>query len=222
VELESHDVLLAEGMPSESYMDAGNRAWFSGGDGAADPERVEASLAAYARPFVNDPATIETIRRRLAARAERGGWSRGPDMDLHLIVDGVRVDPVIEGGTACFSFPARAAQAQIVSRTFSPAWTGESQDQRELGVCLQSLRLSDGLEVSREVPLDGLIGFHPDEAAAGDAWRWTTGPLELPAELWADCRGLALLRLAFDPTAGWSWTAPETAEDAKVVRFRAA
>ncbi|MGA2950732.1 MAG: Hint domain-containing protein, partial [Caulobacteraceae bacterium] len=74
VELESHDVLLAEGLPCESYMDAGNRAFFGRQYGrlqAVDPERVSESLTRYARPFVNDEATVAALRRRLEARARR-------------------------------------------------------------------------------------------------------------------------------------------------------
>ncbi len=34
VELEAHDVLLAEGLPCESYLDTGNRGAFANGGGA--------------------------------------------------------------------------------------------------------------------------------------------------------------------------------------------
>jgi len=217
VELETHDVLLAEGLPTESYMDAGNRAWFAGRDGAADPERVEASLELYARPFVNDPATTAIVRRRLAARAERFGWTLTADMDLHLVVDGKRVDPVIDGDVAAFVFQAQAKAARLVSRTFSPAWTGQGEDQREMGVCLQSLRIGDGHSVNREVPLDALDGFHLEEAEAGDAWRWTTGDLALPATLWADCDRSVLLLVRLAPHAGIAWLPPQTAVADNVV-----
>jgi hypothetical protein len=72
VELESHDVLLAEGLPCESYMDAGNRDWFGRAYGRldeVDPARIAASLSRYARPFVNKGPVVEAIRARLTARA---------------------------------------------------------------------------------------------------------------------------------------------------------
>jgi hypothetical protein len=72
VELESHDVLLAEGMPCESFMDAGNGAFFGrayGRFGKVDPQRVAESLARYARPFVDGGLIVEAIRERLACRA---------------------------------------------------------------------------------------------------------------------------------------------------------
>jgi hypothetical protein len=73
VELKSHDVLLAEGMPCESYMDAGNGAFFGrayGRLGGVDPQRVVESLTRYARPFVDGGLIVEAIRERLACRAE--------------------------------------------------------------------------------------------------------------------------------------------------------
>jgi hypothetical protein len=72
VELESHDVLLAEGLPCESYMDAGNRAWFGREYGRlemVDPERVAVSLTRYARPFVDRGQLVEAIRDRLQTQA---------------------------------------------------------------------------------------------------------------------------------------------------------
>ena len=73
VELESHDVLLAEGLGCESYMDTGNRAWFGRAHGrlaVVDPERVAESLTRYARPFVDHGPIVEAIRQRLMVRAE--------------------------------------------------------------------------------------------------------------------------------------------------------
>ena len=81
VELESHDVLLAEGLPCESYMDTGNRAFFGREYGrlqAVDPDRIAESLTRYARPFVTDPATVSAIRQRLAARAKALALAAGP------------------------------------------------------------------------------------------------------------------------------------------------
>jgi hypothetical protein len=73
VELQSHDVLLAEGLPCESYMDCGNRAWFGreyGRLAEVDPARVAESLTRYARPFVDHGPIVEAICERLAVRAK--------------------------------------------------------------------------------------------------------------------------------------------------------
>jgi hypothetical protein len=70
VELESHDVLLAEGLPAESYLDAGNRVFFGRAHGrlaTIDPDRT---LADSCRPFLAEGPILAAIRERLAARAE--------------------------------------------------------------------------------------------------------------------------------------------------------
>jgi hypothetical protein len=79
VELESHDVLLAEWLPCESYMDAGNRAFFGREHGrlwGIDPERAEESLTRYARPFVDKGPLVAAIRERLAVRAGTASEAR--------------------------------------------------------------------------------------------------------------------------------------------------
>jgi hypothetical protein len=69
VELESHDVLVAEGLPCESYLDAGNRAFFARAQGrlaAIEPART---LSESCLPFVADGPIVAAIRERLTARA---------------------------------------------------------------------------------------------------------------------------------------------------------
>jgi hypothetical protein len=208
VELESHDVLLAEGLPAESYMDCGNRTWFGRDHGrlqAVDPGRDP--TANYARPFVDRGPVVEAIRQRLTARAEALGWTRTADMGLHLVVDGQRLEPEIDGELARFIFPAAAKTAALVSQTFVP-----ERDRRSLGVRIRGLGIADGLRVNRQVSLDEIAGFHPEEAAAGCAWRWTACELDLQAGLWADCNGVAILTLAVGSSAGWAWIAPEAAK----------
>ena len=160
-------------------MDAGNRAFFGREYGRLeeiDPERGEASLAAYARTFVNDASSLEAIRRRLAARAERLGWTRTSDQDLHLMVDGRRLEPVIEAGVACFAFLTGSPDCMALMRTFSPSWTGEGQDRRELGVCLRNLRLERSRgNVGTEIPLGEIEGVPPRRGFLKHwrRWRWT-------------------------------------------------
>ena len=70
VELGSHDVLLAEGTPSESFVDDNGRGIFHNAQTFhamyPDEERVE---AIYCAPRVEDGYTLDAVRRRLAARA---------------------------------------------------------------------------------------------------------------------------------------------------------
>ncbi len=66
VELDSHDLLLAEGMPSESYVDDGNRASFHNG---SDLDGKQAGgPPQYCRPRLTDGSELEAIRHRLRGR----------------------------------------------------------------------------------------------------------------------------------------------------------
>ena len=74
VELDAHDVLLAENLPAESYLDTGNRGMFANADaptmlhpdfGDGQRRRVMGGCA----PFVSEAARVEPMWRRLMARA---------------------------------------------------------------------------------------------------------------------------------------------------------
>jgi hypothetical protein len=222
VELESHDVLLAEGLPCESYLEMDNRVFFGRAYGRlASVDADRDPLAEYARPLVDAGPTVEALRERLTLRAEALGWSRVADVDLHLVVDGARVEPEIEGGLARFVFPATAEKVLLLSRTFSPAWSGQSRDQRELGVLVKSLEFSDGLGArSRITPDDPSLGdgFHGLEPGGDEALRWTNGAAPLPASLWQDCAGPTTLALAFHGAGGWAWIAPQGSLAASMAR----
>lgn len=117
VELDSHDVILAEGAASETFVDDGSRAMFQN---AAEyrvlyPDRP-ARAARFCAPRVEDGEALEAVRARLQAvtapavappllrgfldTADRGsvtGWARdpaAPGVRLHLQV---RVDGVVVG-----------------------------------------------------------------------------------------------------------------------------
>ena len=79
IELQQHDVILAEGLPAETYLDAGDRDTFSGGTVTALYPEFTArrwEMASCAPMVMTGPA-LDTIRLRLAARAEPaiGGMS---------------------------------------------------------------------------------------------------------------------------------------------------
>ena len=70
IELDSHDVLLAEGAPSESFVDDDNRGMFHNGFEfyALYPE-VARLASCYCAPRVEDGYGLERLRRRLAEQA---------------------------------------------------------------------------------------------------------------------------------------------------------
>ena len=77
VELDRHDVLLAEGMATESYLDTGNRASFANGalvSLSADFDRGSEPAEACA-PFALTGLVVETQRAKLQANALGQHWA---------------------------------------------------------------------------------------------------------------------------------------------------
>ncbi|MCF4128153.1 Hint domain-containing protein [Methylobacterium sp. SyP6R] len=70
VELDAHDILLAEGLPAESYLDWGDRPFFREASDHAlhNPDFVVPGLSARCRPVAVDGPVVEVERARLSAR----------------------------------------------------------------------------------------------------------------------------------------------------------
>ena len=62
VELDRHDILLAEGLPAESYLDTGNRGGF------ADPPGITMALAGFAPPSPQPARPVRPVRPVRPAR----------------------------------------------------------------------------------------------------------------------------------------------------------
>ena len=69
VELDAHDILLAEGLPAESYIDGGDRAFFSEASDHAlhNPDFVVPGWDSRCRPVAVDGPLVEAERLRLDA-----------------------------------------------------------------------------------------------------------------------------------------------------------
>jgi hypothetical protein len=71
LELDSHDVILAEGAASESFVDNDSRAMFdNAGEYHALYPDAAPQPARHCAPRVEDGEAVETVRRRLAERAD--------------------------------------------------------------------------------------------------------------------------------------------------------
>jgi hypothetical protein len=217
VELDSHDIILAENLPTESYLEMGNRSFFieSGvtAIGAVPDAPTEASGATHAdfcRPFHAAGSLVEVVKQQIRARSLLLGWTlrEAPLGDLHLLVDGVRVEPVARGLSVRFTVPAGAEDVWLVSNTSRPVNVTGAPDHRDLGVCLAALSIDDGFAGPAAIDLaDPLlcVGFHRLED--GDR-RWTTGRARLPTALWADHRDGCFLRADLALPALPQWVAP--------------
>ena len=219
VELDSHDILIAEGQPAESYLEMGNRGFFATSDVIAldatpDADTATRTFADFCRPYVADGAVLDAVRAQVQARAERLGWrlDDAPWAGMHLMVDGVRIEADKHGLTARFVLPAASKDVWLVSEVSAPCAISSNRDPRRLGLCIHRITVDDGVGEKRSVALDDprlCVGFHQCEQGVR---RWTTGRSWLPAELFAGCRGTVFLRLDLAAPALPRWIAPEAAD----------
>jgi len=181
VELERHDVMLTEGLGTESYLDTGNRDDFVGlnRDPATAEEHAAASQQIWAdhgcAPLLTSGPSVRTARAKLAARATALGHRATDDPGLVVRVGGTSHSPVRDGWSWHFNLPASSERARLVSTSFVPATLQPgSADRRCLGVPVTRM-MADGRIVPLHHPALGR-GWHLPE----DGLRWTAGAAELP------------------------------------------
>jgi hypothetical protein len=197
VELERHAVMIAEGVPAESYLDTGNRAFFSNAGLATvlHPElNINESLRCWetdaCAPLTVKPELVKPVWQRFADRAVVLGYSAPVyettrDAGIHLVVDGKIVRPLVtEGKTVTFMVPGKADSVRLVSRATRPsALTPWLDDPRTLGVAISSVTLRDpsGESVMNADHPSLRNGWHaPEYMADGTFWRWSAGDAVLP------------------------------------------
>jgi hypothetical protein len=184
VELDSHDVLLAEGLPAESYLDDGNRQFFDNGGTVVDafPSLEPTRGAEACAPMVKDGPVLQRVKAALLERAKALGYRLTHDADLHVVADGKRIEPVLVSETRVeFTLPV-ASSIELRSRSFVPAQIDPaSGDTRTLGVAVAGLEIN-----GRSVALKAagvIAGWHPPEQdAAGKPFCWTRGSERLPGK----------------------------------------
>lgn len=192
VELDTHDVLLAEGLPCESYFDDGNRSSFANAgrfaelDARLDPRSWDAACA----PMVAAGPQLAQIRHGLQVQAEANGWARTEVAALTIMAEGVAVTPLhAVGNRHWFALPAcQTATLRSNAGILGHILPGVD-DRRTLGVAVSELRV-DGVRIPLDAAMFG-AGFHALEhvadkgegadAGAGTAkgWRWTDGAATL-------------------------------------------
>ena len=183
VELAAHDVILAEGLACESYLDTGNRAIFENGGGVK--AGAEFAFAVWdtgaCAPLVLKGAALVAVRRGLLARAAELGHATTCEPALCVVADGLVLRPRRVGRVARFRLPAAAREVRLVSRSAVPAETGSAEDHRLLGVAVGGIRL-DGAAIGLDDARLGR-GWHGIEGdGEHGAWRWTDGEASLSLE----------------------------------------
>jgi hypothetical protein len=186
IELEAHDVLVADGAPAESYRDDGNRWLFRNANSGWHLPPQEPCA-----PVLTGGRIVDAVWQRLLDRA--GPCAPVPttdDPDLHLLVRGRRVDPQRRSrGVYEFPLPGDPGEVRVVSRAGVPAELGLARDPRLLGVALRRVMLWRGARLRLIEASDPSLsdGFHLFEADNG--FRWTDGDACLPARLFDGISG---------------------------------
>ena len=174
-----HDVLLAEGLAAESYLDTGNRGSFANGAGAvglnAEFSRGVWEKSGCAALHV-EGAVVTAAREALHARALALGWRIDWNPDLTLCSGGVVRRGLGESGRT-WRFDAPGGDVRLRSRSSVPEeMPGAGSDTRRLGVAVVGIALN-----GKAIPLDDCrlgAGFFAIERG-GLAWRWTDGDARL-------------------------------------------
>ncbi|MEP9360951.1 Hint domain-containing protein [Sphingomonas sp. KR3-1] len=180
IELDTHDLLIAAGLPCESYLDDGNRATFLNSNdavalhGRLDPKSWDEACA----PLVAAGPQLLEIQQRLHARAEALGWVRSEEPDFSILADGVALMPVhAVNNRYWFALPAAREIALRSNRGVLSQLVPGLADHRQLGVAVSQLRL-DGEVIDLES--EALAsGFHALEQREQARWRWTDGDASL-------------------------------------------
>jgi hypothetical protein len=195
VELETHDILFAEALPAESFIDTGNRGMFENADAPlmlhptfddGQARRVTASC----RRFADEAATVQPLWQRLAERAVALGLklpapiATTRDPGLHIITGGRTIQPIsVIRGRHTFVLLGSADPIRLLSRTAKPCdlspWI---EDRRRLGIMISRLTLRQDTTVET-IPLDHPLlvsGWWDIESDDIACWRWTNGDAVIP------------------------------------------
>jgi Hint domain/Passenger-associated-transport-repeat len=198
VELATHDVLLADGAPAESYRDDGNRWLFQNANtGWHQPPKPPCAAVLNTGPIV------DAAWRRLLDRAgPRPGLPLTDDPDLHLLMNGHRLDAIARhDGVHVFRLAHPPQHLRIKSRCGIPQELGTARDPRSLGVALRRIMLRQNARARLLTADDATLrdGFHDFEPDNG--FRWTEGDAAIPAALFAGATGRLMLELHVGATA---------------------
>ena len=190
VELDSHAILLADGMPCESYLDSGNRGQF---DAAGSVVPLHGEVPDYMQhacaPVVTAAVLVQPIWQRLAERARAAGHAEPvPQLALDLLPwleaeAGIRLTSNRDHDWLHVVLPPGCLRVRLRSQSDLPTRLAPwSDDRRRLGVAISAVTLRQG-DWRQDLALAELdAGWWPLETAESLAWRWTNGDgwIDLP------------------------------------------
>ncbi len=185
IELERHDVVLAEGLAAETYLDSGNRQNFSA-DAAPlvlHPDFAAGNRANACAMLLQDGAIVRAARATLLARAEALGFTKTDAIDLMVKAGVERIAALADGAAheLMFLLPSGTREIELISATGVPAEiSADPTDRRALGAAVTGMALIAGgqrIEIALDDPAHQ--GFYALEGGH----RWTNGHarIALPA-----------------------------------------
>jgi hypothetical protein len=194
VELDRHDIIIAEGALSESYLDTGNRGIFANAPltglnpDMSVAQRLRMPENGACMPLATDPEAIFPIWQRLAERAGIPTLAADAapaaihDTGISLVVGARTIGPVVaEADRLIFALPRGAQSVRLVSAAARPnkarPWL---DDRRMLGVAVNDVR-ADHVALPLDGPAFG-TGWWDVETAGATTYRWSNGDalLSLP------------------------------------------
>jgi hypothetical protein len=190
VEVDGHEILMADGMAAESYFDDGDRAAFGNNvvalhGAAAPPSPPDFAPRARARRGVLPllvGAETHAMHARLMRVAEDNGHALTTDPGLTVLCGDAAAEILADtDGDYVFLLPPGSTRVRLHTRRFVPAETDPAGgDQRTLGAAINRI-VHDGEAIDLAGPGFG-DGFLPPEGPPGGIWRWTSGEawLDLP------------------------------------------
>jgi Hint domain len=184
VELDHHDILYAEGLPAESYLDTGNRADFEGEAALTlHPDMTVKTWRAHGcAPLLTDGPALAAAHALLLRRAEALGWAPTCDPNLRVLADGRE----IQAQSDVYPIPPGTSWLRLLSRSVVPQERdASSEDRRRLGVAVAELCF-DGMAAPDDAIGPGFYAAEPD-------WRWTNGDGWLSVPAGARCMSLRLV-----------------------------
>jgi hypothetical protein len=155
LELSTHEVVLAEGLPVETYLDLGNRQAFDNAGEAVAPRHPSACA-----PLILDGPLLAAVRHRLALQARLLGYTGTDDPDLHLCIGRKMLHPDRCGAGYRFLLPPHSRRVRLRSRA-------------RVAASRLSIGVDEALLDRRPIsPARFGLGWHPPPARGA---RWTDG-----------------------------------------------
>jgi hypothetical protein len=170
LELDRHDIILADGMPSETFIENGNRGQLHRERGTRIGNRTPCA------PLITTGKILARIRRRLHDIALAAGYTITQEPRLRAVANNTAILPNLtidkNRHIARFTLPPGTDSLAIIARAAPPADTDPaSEDRRNLAICLA--------EADPQITLGA--GWHPRAPADHGHWMSHTAKLHLPS-----------------------------------------